>query len=488
MKITTKKDFSKRGAAGCLIIPFFESKKARPASNIELLEEIKSPIEALDFTGKKGQSSIVYLKERQEPRALLLGLGKEEEITLESIRNSYADAVKVCQQLKALKVNLLYPKKCREENLFRAILEGLYLSNYFFHKLKKESLHDEMAHLLEEVEIVGSDEKNGDEIEKIKVISTGVHLVRDLVNNNADDITPQKLSEVASEFEKISPKVKVRVFDKKKIEEEKLGLLLAVNRASFRDPAFIIVEYLPVKSEDKTVLVGKGITFDTGGLCLKPPEGMVKMKADMSGAAAVLGVIYVAAKLNLNKNIIAIVPATENSIGSKGYKPGDVYSSYSGKTVEVLNTDAEGRLILADALSYAVKNFNPKRIIDIASLTGAVSIALGGEIAGLFCNDKDLAKKLFSASKATGELLWELPLHPEYKKMIKSEIADIKNIGEREGSCITAALFLEDFVNKVPWAHIDIGGTSYYNKPKGYYTTPGTGYGVRLLYEYLENL
>lgn len=488
MKVTTKKDFSKRGAAGCLVIPFFEAKKAKAASNIDLFEEIKAPIEALDFTGKKEEIALVYLKGKQEPRALLLGLGKEEEITEESIRNSFAAAVKKCQQLRASKINLVFPKKCRTEHLFRSVLEGLNLSNYFFHKLKKDSLHAETVLLLDEVEIVGVDEKDKEEIEKVKIISTGVHLVRDLVNNNADEITPQKLAEVAKEFEKISPKVKVTVFDKKRIEEEKMGLLLAVNRASFRDPAFIIVEYLPSKSDDRTVLIGKGITFDSGGLSLKPTESMIKMKTDMSGAAAVLGVIYVAAKLNLNKNIIAVVPATENSIGSKSYKPGDVYSSYSGKTVEVLNTDAEGRLILADAISYAVKNLKPKRMIDIASLTGAVAIALGEEIAGLFCNDKEMAKKLLASGLNTGELLWELPLHPEYKKLIKSDIADLKNVAQREGSCITAALFLEDFVGKIPWAHIDIGSTACYNKTKGYYTSAGTGYGLRLIYDFLENL
>lgn len=491
MKVFTKKDFSKRGVGSCLIFPFFESKKAKAASNVEIFDELKGPIDALDFTGKKDETALVYLNNRQEKRALLLGLGKEEEITEESIRNSFAVALKRCQQIKALKVNVIYPKKCTLKNLFRSILEGLFLSNYFFHKLKKATLHDIKEHLIEEVEIVGIEEKKTDEIERIETISTGVNLVRDLVNNNADEVTPQKLAQVAMEFEKISPKIKVKVFDKKKIEEEKMDLLLAVNRASFRDPTFIIVEYLPSKSDDRTILVGKGITFDTGGLSLKPTEGksgMNTMKEDMGGAAAVLGTLFVAAKLGLNKNIIGLIPATENSIGSKSYKPGDVYSSYSGKTVEVLNTDAEGRLILADALAYGVKNYKPSRMIDIATLTGAVSIALGKDIAGLFSNDSELVKKLLSAANATGELLWQLPLHQEYKKMIKSDIADLKNVAEREGSCITAALFLEEFVSKTPWAHIDIGGTCTNNPVRSYYTSVATGYGLRLMYEFLENL
>ena len=191
--------------------------------------------------------------------------------------------------------------------------------------------------------------------------------------------------------------------------------------------------------------------------------------------------------MKLKKNIVAVIPATENSIGPKSYKPGDVYVGYSGKTVEISNSDAEGRLILADALSYTVDKIKPQRIIDLATLTGAISVALGDSVAGLFSNDKDLAKNLKHSAENTGELIWEMPLFKEYKSKLKSDYADIKNSGDREAGSITAALFLQEFVKNVPWAHLDIAGTAYYEKPKGYYSPLATGFGVRLLYDYFEN-
>jgi leucyl aminopeptidase len=215
---------------------------------------------------------------------------------------------------------------------------------------------------------------------------------------------------------------------------------------------------------------------------------MDTMKTDMSGGAVALGVIYVVASLGIDANITALIPATENSIGSKSYKPGDVYTSYSKKTVEVENTDAEGRLILADAISYAVDKIKPKNIVDIATLTGAISIALGEEIAGVFSNNDELFEVMKKASKETGELIWRLPLHEEYKKMLKSRIADIKNVGGRKAGSITAALFLEEFVKGIPWIHIDIGGIAYFSKPRGYYTSLATGFGVRLILDFLEKL
>ena len=489
MKISAIKEISKRKNADCLIVPFFEDKKPIPASVIKDIDkDIKWCLEVGDFTGKLNQVSLIYVQGRKEKRILLLGLGKKDKLSSEGLRNAIAEAIKKCQKLKSTKINMLYPEKCKLNNLYQNVLEGACLSNYFFHRLKKDTLKEDLRVLVREITLVGV-EKNQKLIDKIDVIVTANHMARDLVNNNADDETPEKLGKVAKELEKLSSKLKVTVFDKKRIVKEKLDLLLAVNRGSFRDPAFIIVEYIgDKKSKDKTALIGKGVTYDSGGLSLKPANAMNTMKCDMSGAAAVLGVMYAIARLNLKKNVTAIIPATENSIGSKSYKPGDVYSSYSGKTVEVDNTDAEGRLILADALAYAAKNVKPTRMIDIATLTGAISIALGDEIAGIFSNNKDIVKRLQQASDATGELLWDMPLHNEYISMLKSDFADIKNSAGRSASSITAALFLQEFVNNVPWVHIDIAGTAYYSKPKGYNTSLATGYGVRLICEFLENL
>lgn len=481
MKVTTVKEFSKRKVSDCLIIPFFGNKYPKIACSCKIPEEWKIPIECLDFSGKEKQTVFVYAKDSKEKRILLLGLGKKEEISKESIRKSFASAVLQCKQKKIEKISIVFPSEIKEENVFSNILEGVYLSNYTYLKFKKN------VHSLKSLEIIGV-EKNLKLIKKNMILSSGVSLARDLVNGNADEITPEKLKEVAEEFKKISPKIKVSVFDKKRIEKEGMDLLLAVNKGSCTEPYFIMVDYKPDKLDDKTVLIGKGITYDTGGLCLKSPESMDTMKTDMSGAACVLGTIYVCAMLGLKKNITAIVPATENSIGSKSYKPGDVYFSYSKKSVEIVNTDAEGRLILADAISYAVKKLKPKRIIDIATLTGAVKIALGEEIAGVFSNSKDVWEKLKKSSENTGENIWRMPLFKEYKTSLRSEIADIKNIGGKAAGFITSALFLQEFVEDIQWAHIDIGGTSYYKKPKGYHPTPATGYGVRLLVDFLENL
>jgi leucyl aminopeptidase len=264
-----------------------------------------------------------------------------------------------------------------------------------------------------------------------------------------------------------------------------MGLLLAVNRGSMRDPAFILVEYRGNPgSSDVTALVGKGITFDTGGLNLKPTGSMETMKDDMSGAAAVLGAIRAAAALKLKVNILGAIPTTENSIGSKAYKPGDVYRSYSGKTVEIANTDAEGRLVLADALAYVQKHYKPSRIVDFATLTGAVVIALGEEASALFCNDEGFAAKLMDAGSRSAERLWRMPLYPEYKELMKSTIADLKNSGGRAGGLCTSAAFLSYFVKDVPWAHLDIAGTAFLSSPKHYHTTNATGVGVRMLVEF----
>ena len=488
MKITAIQDISKRKNADCLIVPFFEDKNPTPACHLDDIErDLKWSLEAEDFKGKDKQMSLLYVQGRKEKRILLIGLGKKDDLTAESLRNSLAEAIKECQTLKCSKVNLLFPEKCKIGSLYQNVLEGVYLPNYFFHRLKKDSLKEDERTLVHELTLVGVEEDK-DLINKIDVIVTATHMVRDLVNNNADDETPQRLGIVAKELENISSNVKVTVFDKKRIEEEKMGLLLAVNRGSFRDPVFIIIEYMGDKiSKDKTAIVGKGITYDSGGLSLKPTTNMYTMKSDMSGAAAVIGLVYAIAHLKLKKNVIGIIPATENSIGSRSYKPGDVYVGYSGKTVEIANTDAEGRLILADALSYTIDKIKPNRIIDIATLTGAISVALGDEIAGLFSNDKELAKNLKKASDNTGELIWDMPLFKEYKTKLKSDFADLKNVGDKSGGAITAALFLQEFVKDIPWAHLDIAGPAFYEKPKGYNSSLATGFGVRLLYDYLEN-
>ncbi len=457
--------------ADLLVLPFWEGPKVAADCSVLNLETALK-----DFKGKNGETSLCY---EEKGRLLLLGLGKQEKASVEALRRAYASAAKIAFEKKIREIDLLFPKCRQKENFLRGIAEGMILTNYSF-TYKCDSLKENPISLLEKITWIGI-EKN-DFLEKLQVIGKGVHLVRDLVNANADG----KIDRLLSFAKKLHPKVKTTLLDQKKLEEKKMGLLLAVSRASSVGPYLIQVEYRgDPKSKDRVVLVGKGVTYDTGGLSLKPTEGMLTMKSDMSGAATVLGTVKTAAELGLKVNVTAVAPVTENCIGSKSYKLGDVYRSYSGKTIEINNTDAEGRLILADALAYAVEELKPTCIIDLATLTGACVVALGDEIAGLFTKDEELAEELLGASETTDELLCRLPIYDDYKEAFKSEIADTLNSGGREGGAIKAALFLQEFVGAIPWAHLDIAGPAYLLKPKYYNPMRGTGFGLRLLIEFL---
>ena len=482
-----------RKAADMVVLPFWKEKKeAEPAADIEILKsEIAHVLKTHDFTGKEGEVLVLYMSGQPESRIALLGLGEQDKVTVEKLRRAYSQIIKTCRSKKIKSLNVLLPSfpSLSEEAIVRGVAEGLLLSNYVFNGLKRESLKENKEVLLEKATLFGANKKAFSVAKKCSTILQAVYLVRDLVNGNADDVTPQYLAEVSKSLAKQFPPIKTTVFDKKRIEKEKMGLLLAVNRASFRDPAFILIEYRgQPKSDDHTVLVGKGVTFDTGGLNLKGTGTMETMRDDMAGAAAVMGIIYAAAALKLPQNITGVIVSTENSIGSKSFKPGDVYAGYAGKTVEIGNTDAEGRLILADALAYAVQKLKPTRIIDFATLTGAIDIALGNEVTGLFSNNDALADSLIRAGSETYERLWRMPLYEEYKDLLKSDIADIKSTGGRSASSITASLFLQEFVKKVPWAHFDIGSTAFLSDVKRYHPKHATGVGVRLLIEFLEHL
>jgi len=491
MKVTAASNINKRAKADYIILPFLETKKGPiPLCSIgQFSRSIKGPLETKDFLAKEKQISIVYGS--KEKRIMLLGLGQADKINEFHISEIYAEAVAFLKKRKTKSVNIVVPQKLDlpKEDLVKGIVEALFLTNYSFDKFKHFSKKEAPVYLLSAC-LVGLEKKEMALVRKGEIIASGVNLSRDLVNNNADDETPQNLAKVAKNFEKISKKVKVSIFDKKRIEKEKMGLLLAVNKGSDKDPVFIIINYMgDPSSKEKSVIVGKGITYDTGGLSLKPTSSMDTMKSDMSGGAAILGSMYTIAKLNLKTNVIGIVPATENAIGPKSYKPGDVYVSMSQKSVEVKNTDAEGRLILAEGLSYATEKIKPKRIINVASLTGACVVALGEDVAALFSNNKELANQLEEASKRTGDHLWRMPLYKDYRKQLDSDIADLKNIGNgREAGAITAALFLQEFVDGVPWAHLDIAGPAFLAKPKGLHPTLATGIGVRLLAYFFENL
>lgn len=472
MKLESASSFAQVGPSDVLILPFWQKEKkavsACPKTGYG--EALDFALESGDFKGKEGETHLVY---QGKVRLLLLGLGKKECVTAEILRKSYGVALKESRQKKWTRLGVALPEV--KFGGAAPVTEGLLLANYTFdHK-------EEKPVFVKTICLIGIDAKGFAAAEKASLVIEGVNFARDLVNGNADDVTPQMLAKTAKGLEKESKAIKTTVLEKKALEKLKMGLLLAVNRASQRAPVLIVVEYKGApSSRDVTALVGKGITYDTGGLILKPKDGMLTMKTDMAGAAAVLGTIKAAASLKLKVNLIGVIPSTENAIGSNSYKPGDVYTSYSGKTVEIADTDAEGRLVLADAISYVQKHYKPSRAIDLATLTGGVVVALGEEAIGLFCNREDLSKELIAAGYRTHERLWQLPLFPEYRDGLKSTIADIKNAADRKASPITGAKFIQDFVHEdLPWAHLDIAGTAY--------KTEATGVGVRLLIDYLSH-
>jgi leucyl aminopeptidase len=487
-------NLKKRKQADLLVLPLWKTKTG-PVFAAEcgtIPPAVRLPLESKDFLAKENEILFLYVPNFPEKRVALVGLGQKEKITTEKLRRSYAALVKECIRKKVKSLNLIVPEitSLPEGAVIRGICEGLLLTNYLFDQLKHDVLKENPTVLIQKMTLITPDKNALENANKIFKIIQGVHYARDLVNGNADDITPQYLAQCAQDIAKKFQNVKATIFDKNRIIKEKMGLLLAVNRGSSRDPVLIILEYRGnPKSKDLTVLVGKGVTYDTGGLNIKTPSGMETMKADMGGAATVLGTLIVAATLKLAINLTVVVPATENCIDGKSYKPGDVYTGYSGKTVEITNTDAEGRLVLADALAYVNKNLKPTRIIDFATLTGGVDVALGAEASGLMSNDDALADGLIRAGSETYERVWRLPLYEEYKDQLKSDFADIKNAAyTRSASPIIGATFLEGFIDKTPWAHLDIASTAYLSEARRYHPKYATGIGVRLMIEFLEHL
>lgn len=487
MEITHVASLSKRKKADALILPFWKQDGVPHAAFTDSHEiKLTHPILDLgDFKAKEGEISLVYHTDHLESRVILLGLGDSQSCTKETLRRSYAEAVKAALAKKLTSINITLPEEAPfdDEGIVFAVLESCFMTNYRFDYRSKQ---DERP-LIHDMQFI----TKSSSFERIKDIVLrlvkGVHTARDLVNGNADEITPKRLAEEASLLDKNYSKIHTKVFDKSHIQKMGMGLFYAVARCSANEPHFIVIEYQGNPSSDsKVALIGKGITYDTGGLSLKPSSSMETMKCDMAGAAAVIGTIQALAELDMKVNVVGLIAATENSIGAEAYKLGDVYTAYCKTTVEITNTDAEGRLALADCLAYALEHIKPTHMIDLATLTGAAGVALGDVRSPLFSNNQELAMHLTQAAQDTGERVWQMPLDDDYKELLTSKIADIKNCGSREGSLIFSAMFLKEFVKQTPWAHVDIAYTAYLSKPRMYHRTPATGYGVRLLVEYLR--
>jgi leucyl aminopeptidase len=409
---------------------------------------------------------------------------KEEYQIMEGLRNAASRLLSELKFHEIKSITIVHIDGSCDAVL--AFAEGLALANYQFIKYFKDQ--DKKKSSLEEIRLACplAEDKC---IENLQHLVDAVYKTRDLINEPASFLTAEKL---ASEIEKMGKDAgfKVEVFNKKKIESLKMGGLLAVNLGSIDPPTFSVLEYKPAKAKNKKpiILVGKGVIFDTGGLSLKPtPDSMDYMKCDMSGAAAVAGTFYAIAKAKIPVHIIGLIPSTDNRPDGNAYAPGDVIHMYDGTTVEVLNTDAEGRMILADALSYA-KKYKPSLVIDLATLTGAAAAAIGSY--GIVCMGnakREVMKKLIKSGNNVYERLAEFPFWDEYADLLKSDVADLKNIGGKYAGAITAGKFLEHFTD-YPYVHFDIAGPAFIKKNDGYRTTGGTGVGVRLLFNYLKNL
>ncbi|MEK6590931.1 MAG: leucyl aminopeptidase [Nitrospinota bacterium] len=500
MKVYLKKEGIERHKTGCLIVGSFESKE--PEGLVKVIDRqlngmVSKIFKEKDFEGKLNQTRLIYTDRRiPAERVLLVGLGKEKEFTIEKLRQASGTSSKALKDLglKRFSTTLANPPSVHPlekggrggYEISKAVTEGAILSLYDFIEYKTEK-REEIKKVEEIILLVEREDKemeNG--LDDGVKISEAVYLARDMINHPANTATPTYLAEQAKGVAKKSG-IKCKVLEKADMEKLKMGALLAVASGSDQPPKFIILEYNGGKrGEPPVIFVGKGITFDSGGISLKPSEKMEEMKHDMAGGAAAICAIKAAADLKLSLNIVSLIPATENLPSGKADKPGDVVKSMSGKTIEIISTDAEGRMILADALAYA-ERYKPKAVIDLATLTGAVIIALGHHATGIMGNDKDLIEAVKKAGGKSGERVWELPLWEEYEEQNKSDIADIKNVGGRPAGTITAAAFLKKFASNFKWVHLDIAGTVWEYNGKPYIPKGAVGVGVRLLVEYLKS-
>jgi leucyl aminopeptidase len=440
------------------------------------------------FTGAEG-STLLYSSAGMIPAShvLLVGMGKEREIESDSWRKSAARARKEASSIGAEDIAFfLFPDQ-EPESVVRAISEGVALASYQFNKYRSNG---KSSSLLREITLFRPGLKRTQALERsarlVLNLIPGVILARDLVNEPPSVTTAHYLGEQAKRHCR-GKGLSVEVWGKKKIQQMNLAGLLAVNRGSTEEPRFIIIRYRPAWARKKVALIGKGITFDSGGLSLKPAKSMETMKLDMAGGAAVIGAMSRLPRLHPDIEVTGYIPTTDNLPSGSAQKPGDIIRYLNGKTVEVLNTDAEGRLILADGLALAAKE-KPDYIVNLATLTGACMVALGPGVAGIFGNDQPLVDGLIRCGREAGEKLWQLPLVKEYREELKSSVADIKNIGGSYGGAITAALVLQEFVGDIPWAHLDIAGPAFTEKETATCPKGGTGFGVLTLLKFLSTL
>jgi leucyl aminopeptidase len=482
----------------CLVVGIFEEETdSSRTENIFWLtgRNLTHIFKDKEFTGKHQKTLLLHMgSEKPCLRVLLVGLGKENEITPEKIRRAVGSATNLIKEIKvssfAVDVASFISEGASPTDLSQVLSEGILLANYRFERYQTEKPEEKLP-VIETVDFCTNDASlEQDLVDGIGVaqsVCEAVYFSRDLVNEPGNVKSPEYLAQRARAMAEKAG-LKCTVLEKAELEKEGMGALLGVAQGSAREPRLIILEYVGADpDQDPVVLVGKGVVFDSGGISLKPADKMDEMKMDMAGGAAVLGTMLAVSNLVLPRRVVGIIPAVENLPSGTAIRPGDILTSMSGKTIEVLNTDAEGRLILADALTYAGR-YNPRMVIDLATLTGACVVALGHEASAVLGNDSELIRSLIASGEEAGERLWELPLWDDYSELMKSEVADVKNSGGRPAGTISAAVFLKKFADDYKWAHLDIAGTARENKGGHYRPKGGTGFGVRLLTHFLKNL
>lgn len=480
-----------------LIVNLFEGVSmptgATGAVDAALDGQIAGLIRGKQGAGKYGATSVLHICNGLGTRqVILLGLGKKEEFTLDRLRGVAGTAIRAAQKLDVRTVATVVHGAGQAgfdpQAAAQALVEGTLLGNYRFCCYKTGP--DEVV-IPEKLYIIEHDAQKVPQLtagsERGQAVATAVNMTRSLVNHPANRMTPAKMAAQAAEIA-AHHGLELQVLDKEEIAAQGMSAFLAVAQGSHEPPRLIVLKYNGNPgSQNLLALVGKGVTFDSGGISLKPSEGMQEMKDDMAGAAAVLGAMQAIAALRLPVNVAAVAPCTENLPSGYAFRPGDVIDSLGGKTIEIISTDAEGRLILADAITYAHR-LGASHVVDLATLTGACVVALGTVASGVMANDRDLCGRVLAAAGAAGERMWELPLFEEYKDQIKSDIADLKNTGGRPAGAITAGLFIAAFAAGKPWVHVDIAGTVSSDKDKGYNVKGATGVGVRTLVRFAEDL
>ena len=493
MKIEVTSGRAPEVSTDALVVPVPETERVPPylrAFDTALGGVLAQLLEDRDFKGKAQDQVWIPVRGLPMRRVLLLGTGAEGKLDAEALRRLAAASVRALMRRNLTGGALLVPptRRIGDTDLGHALAEGAILGAYRFDQYRTGK---DLQRPPERLTLITADARRAAAVRRGVALGTvlgeSTNFARDLSNEPGSVHTPAWLADQAK---KMARKVglKLKVLEPPELERENMGGLLAVGRGSDHEPRLIVLEHKPkTKRRVRTVaLVGKGITFDTGGISLKPAATMHEMKHDMSGGAAVFGALRAAALLRLPLHVVGIIPAAENKPGSRAYLPGDVVHSASGQTIEVLNTDAEGRIVLADGLHYA-KRYKPETIIDLATLTGACLIALGTHCSGLMGNDERLIRRLRKAGDRTRERVWPLPLWEEHREQVRGQVGDLKNTGGREAGTLTAGAFLSYFVDETPWAHLDIAGTAFTPKNLPYCPIGATGIGVRLLTDLLRN-